>query len=100
VIFASVTAFAEAADILMQAKDGDAINVVGELKMRVYEKNGEWRPAADVLANKVTLLAKPARRRETTNPRRQPNSWTIRSRSSPVLGSGSRQSKPPSQSKG
>jgi single-stranded DNA-binding protein len=63
-VFASITAFRDTADELMSAKDGDAINVMGELKLRCYEKNGTWRPAVDVLANKVTVLAKPARRQE------------------------------------
>jgi single-stranded DNA-binding protein len=61
-IFVSVTAFqGTTADALLLGKDGDAVNIMGELKLRCYEKNGEWRPAADVIANKVTLLAKPAR---------------------------------------
>jgi single-stranded DNA-binding protein len=61
-IFASIVAFRNVADELMSAKDGDAINVMGELKLRCYEKDGTWRPSADVVANKVTLLAKPAKR--------------------------------------
>jgi hypothetical protein len=61
-VFASIVAFRDVADELMSAKDSDAINVMGELKLRCYQKDGTWRPAADVLANKVTLLSKPAKR--------------------------------------
>jgi len=53
-IFVSVMAFRECIDALMQATDGDAISVAGELKLRCYEKNGEWKPAADVIAIKLS----------------------------------------------
>jgi hypothetical protein len=53
--FVTVMAFSGVnADALMQGKDGDAVSVTGELKLRCYEKDGTWRPAADILANKVT----------------------------------------------
>ena len=50
-IFVSVTAFRDCADALMQARDGDAISVMGELKLRAYEKDGQPKAAADIMAN-------------------------------------------------
>jgi single-stranded DNA-binding protein len=66
--FVTVMAFSGTnADALMQGHDGDAVSVTGELKMRCFEKDGTWRPAADILANKVTILARPPRRETETS---------------------------------
>jgi single-stranded DNA-binding protein len=70
--FVGVTGFRDCADALMTCKDGDAVSVMGELKLRCYEKNGEWRPAADIVANKITALTKPDRK-DRTNAEQRPN---------------------------
>jgi hypothetical protein len=59
----SITAFeGPMADALLTAREGDAVSITGELKLRTYEKDGVWRAAASLasgpggIPNRIQLL--------------------------------------------
>ncbi|MEJ0095433.1 MAG: hypothetical protein WDN46_19115 [Methylocella sp.] len=49
-------------EILQSCTAGDVISVVGDVKVRCWENNGEWLPAVDIYANRITTLDKPVSR--------------------------------------
>lgn len=64
-LFISCIAFAdEAQRALLALSDGDAVAIAGELTPGVYVKDGEPRPAADMLAHKVLSAYHVTRKRK------------------------------------
>lgn len=69
-IFVNVIAFDDvpAAAILM-LNDGDAVSIAGSLTPRVWtDKDGNTRPAVDLVANQVLTVYHVNKKRKSTNP--------------------------------
>jgi single-stranded DNA-binding protein len=52
----NVIAFGEAADDLLQLRDGDAVCVCGAFTVETYEKDGETRIGRRIVADRVEAL--------------------------------------------
>lgn len=65
-LMVSVIAFEDAAQAAIQAlRDGDSISLAGSLTPKVYEtRNGEYRPALDMVAHAVLTAYHVKRKRQ------------------------------------